>query len=151
MASNQKYFLARSGKISGPFSEDDLKTLETRGELLSYAWIWAPGATDWKALDPKPNQKPPLESEALLSQGSSEAYALWGQQAIRGTVQSRTELGFELVYSEKRMLPALAKGMSLQVMDVAESVGPVHLSLMKISEIERKGDSWVLNLRHQNS
>ena len=156
MTTTNKYFLARSGKIAGPFSDEDLRVLETRGELTNYSWIWAPGATDWKPLDPKPLMKPSFESPVPESStdatsSTGEAYALWGQNAIRGRIESRTALGFELIYSDKRMLPNLARGMSLQVMDVSDTSTPVGLALMKISEIERKGEDWVLFLRHQNS
>ena len=159
MTNTTKYFLARSGKIAGPYSEEDLRTLETRGDLLSYTWIWTPGATDWKPLDPKPTRKPSFERTPLAKSAiptdteasSTEAYALWGTSAIRGRIESRTELGFELVYSEKRMLPPVACGMAVQVMDVGDGESPANLALMKISEIERKGQDWVLFLRHQNS
>jgi len=150
MTNSNKYFLARSGKIAGPYSEEDIRTLETRGELLSYAWIWTPAATDWKALDPKPTRAPSFESPVTAAH-ATEAYAMWGQHAIRGRVEARTELGFELVYTEKRMLPPLASGMSLQVMDVSEGSALSSLAMMKISQIERKDGDWVLFLRHQNS
>lgn len=145
-----KYFLARSGKIAGPYSEEDIRTLEGRGELLSYVWIWTPGATDWKPLDPKPQMKPNFENPqpGVQAPSGGEAYAVWGSNAIRGQIESRTELGFELVYSDERMLPNLARGMMLQVMDVTDTSTPVGLALMKISEIERKGSHWVLFLRH---
>ncbi|MEO5666639.1 MAG: DUF4339 domain-containing protein [Bdellovibrionota bacterium] len=154
MTTMNKYFLARSGKIAGPYSEEDLRVLEKRGELLSYSWIWTPGASDWKSIDPKPTRKPSFEETPLVAQStdavlsSSEAYALWGQNAIKGRVQARTELGFELVYTEHRMLPQVARGMSLQVMDIGDGSSNAHLALMKVSEIERKGEHWVLFLRH---
>ncbi len=149
----EKFYLARSGKISGPYTEADIKALESRGELLTYTWIWVPGSQDWKPLDPKPTQIPGSIEAARVGEmaTSSEAYALWGQNAIRGRIEGRTELGFELVYSEKRMLPPFATGMTLQIMDVMGSQESACLYSMKISEIERKGESWVLFLRHQRS
>lgn len=149
MENSNKFFLARSGKIAGPYSEEDIHTLEKRGDLLAYAWIWTPGVNDWKALDPKPTRTPSYE--APVGAHATEAYAMWGDRAIRGRVEARTELGFELIYTEKRMLPPLASGMSLQVMDLSDGTVLSRLALMKIAQIERKDGDWVIFLRHQNS
>jgi len=143
----KKYYLARSGNISGPFTEQDINELERRGEIFRYNWIWKPGETDWKALDPAPSINPELRVEGEALDESNEAYCLVGQGILKGSLRNSTELGFELRMNESWTLPPVGKGMQIQVLREG-SASNGRLDTMKILEITREDSEWVLFLRH---
>ena len=53
-----KIFLAKSGKISGPFRAEQIEEMRVEGGLTAYSWIWDESRPAWEALDPAPAELP---------------------------------------------------------------------------------------------
>ncbi len=49
-----KVYLAKAGRVSGPYSESDLERMRASGELERFAWVWTSSAPSWQPLDPMP-------------------------------------------------------------------------------------------------
>jgi len=49
-----KIYLAKSGKITGPYSERDLGRIEGSGELERFSWMWRSDIPGWQPVDPMP-------------------------------------------------------------------------------------------------
>lgn len=60
-------YLARLGKVSGPFSEEEFSGFKASGKLLEYSWIWDDAVGVWAAVDPAPA---PLHHRATQNQSS---------------------------------------------------------------------------------
>lgn len=53
-----KIFLAKNGKIHGPFTDRQLAEMRQNGEIEKFAWIWEGKEEHWVALDPAPTTRP---------------------------------------------------------------------------------------------
>src|SRR5581483_10104893 len=49
-----KVFLAKAGKISGPYTEHDVEAMSESGQLERFAWVWRSTTPGWQPLDPMP-------------------------------------------------------------------------------------------------
>src|SRR4051812_5195955 len=66
-----KVYLARQGKVSGPFTEEELGAMSSRGELDRFAWVWRSVTPGWQPLHPMPMGPP--ESLPVLPQAGPPA------------------------------------------------------------------------------
>jgi hypothetical protein len=142
-----KYYLAKNGQISGPFSDEDIRALEQRGEIFRYSWIWRSTDKTWRAMDPAPTVNPESQQKAQMSLGAQEAYCLMSGGVLKGYLHNATELGFELRMQESWTLPPVGKGMQVQVLRPGFS-NEGRLETMKILEIAREDNEWVIFLRN---
>lgn len=147
MSNILKYYLAKNGNVSGPFTEDDIRELEQRGEIFRYSWIWKPTDKTWRSIDPAPTVNPESQQKAQMSLGAHEAYCLMGGGVLKGSLRNATELGFELRMQESWTMPPVGKGMQIQVLRQGPS-SEGRLEMMKILEIAREDNEWVIFLRH---
>ena len=53
-----KTYLAKSGKISGPFTTAQIEEMCAEGGLAAYSWFWDETRAGWEALDPAPAELP---------------------------------------------------------------------------------------------
>ncbi len=51
---DKKIFLARNGKVAGPFSEGDIKRFEVSGRIQEYTWMFREGETTWTLMEIPP-------------------------------------------------------------------------------------------------
>lgn len=112
-----KVYLARHGKVSGPYSEEDLTGMSARGELDRYAWVWRSVTPGWQPLDPMPmgppdslpalpSEGPPTQAARLAPQPSRKHLKLVGdviegichdyRNVVAGKIVSVSESGCEL-------------------------------------------------------
>jgi hypothetical protein len=47
-------YLAKAGVVSGPYTEKEIESMRSSGELTNYSWISKGGPSNWQALDPMP-------------------------------------------------------------------------------------------------
>jgi hypothetical protein len=52
--SDIKIYLAKAGRISGPYTDHDLKGMEANGQLEYFTWVWKSTEPGWQTLDPIP-------------------------------------------------------------------------------------------------
>src|SRR3954471_17662389 len=63
-----KVYLARQGKVSGPYTEDQVAELSASGELERYSWVWRSVTPGWHPLDAMPSG-PPESLPVLPAEG----------------------------------------------------------------------------------
>ena len=67
------HFLAKNGRISGPFTAEQLESLRRSGEIERYTWTWDSAKKDWIALDPAPSHGPESMSASSPPQATRRA------------------------------------------------------------------------------
>ncbi|MCC7442325.1 MAG: hypothetical protein IT285_11865 [Bdellovibrionales bacterium] len=82
-SSPDEIFLARGGRVHGPFTGADVERMHASGEMQKYSWMWDGGRELWKPLDPPP---PPLEKDGTVGKPSrrkgEDAGVLPGYEAL---------------------------------------------------------------------
>ena len=147
-----KYYLAKSGNVTGPYLEDDIQKFEKTGEIFTYSWIWREGQEAWKAVDPAPTVNPEKEAKKASPEtvGSGDAYCLWGSDIFKGAILSKTAVGVEFSYSDESLTPPFTEGLGITLVSTDLDTQESLAHNMKIVEIQREEKAWKLFLRHNN-
>jgi hypothetical protein len=67
-------FLAKGGKITGPFTTEQFNQFKHSGELDRFSWYWDARGADWKPIDPAPLSAPEMPHE-MPPEISKDAHA----------------------------------------------------------------------------
>lgn len=51
-------YLARNGRIHGPYNEAQVEEMRASGAITAFSWIWDGSTPGWEALDPAPAELP---------------------------------------------------------------------------------------------
>ena len=51
-------YLAKNGKIQGPFRNQEIQEFKTNGKYDAFSWIWNSSSETWQAIDPAPKEGP---------------------------------------------------------------------------------------------
>jgi hypothetical protein len=65
------FFLRKSGKSFGPFSEKQIEEMKASSNYEDYAWVWDSHAPEWKAIEPPP---PPLSTSTVETPKPAKKY-----------------------------------------------------------------------------
>jgi hypothetical protein len=57
-------YLAKEGKVSGPFDSKQVESMKASGEFYAYEWMWDGQAPDWSPVPRKLSSPPGLPAEA---------------------------------------------------------------------------------------
>jgi len=106
ISGNQGIYLAKSGKIYGPFSADELDQMGMDGRLSSFFWIWNHQESKWSPIELPPDCNPmdagPIgagKDEAGGETGEIEAICYDRFKIMQGRIASMTQSGCLLVCS----------------------------------------------------
>jgi len=92
---NTMTYLAKDGKVSGPFDHDKIEELKKSGTFYEYEWMWDGQAPDWSPV-PRKLKSPPT----MLPDGTNPAI----QQPTAAQLQSpqvKTKSNIEIETSKK--------------------------------------------------
>jgi hypothetical protein len=146
-----RVYLAKAGKIFGPYTEQNLLEMSASGELERFAWVWKSLTPGWHPLDPMPapidestvaevaepapRKKSHLKLVGDLIEGICHDY----HSVVAGTVVHVTETGCELLVpgathgapkftQHARVFLNLLNSKTGQTMDIAAQLGSVSHS-----------------------
>ncbi len=155
MNKQTRYYLSKSGTVTGPYLDDDIVKLEKSGVIFSYSWIWKEGTGEWRPVDPAPTGNPEKVS-VKVKEGANpapvtgDAYCLWGSDIFKGSIVSQTALGIEFSYNDHSLVPPFAEGLGITLVSTDFENRESRAHNMKIVEIHREDSEWKLFLRHNN-
>lgn len=145
--SDCRVYLAKSGRVFGPYTERNMMEMESSGELSRFSWVWKSSAPGWQPLDPMP--APLDESTVVASEPARKSRShlrLVGdtiegvchdyRNVVAGTVVRVTEAGCELLVAgaeastpkfktNARVYLNLLNAKTGQTMDVSAQLGEV--------------------------
>ena len=89
-------YLARFGKVHGPFSDTEIESFQANGKMLEFTWIWDYGTQAWRSLDPAPAPLFDAPAATQDQQVPAQEYrtAVPVHQPTGPTGPSPAELGF---------------------------------------------------------
>jgi hypothetical protein len=159
-------FLARTGRVFGPFSENDISLMRQKGELEQYSWLWNSQLTKWEPVDPPP---PPLVMTAEVheihqptptapaaSQESFkrprctrriEAICHDSQQIVSGVLASISESGCQLVSSSHDSAPVFAPSSALLLNLLDPTTGQSMNVRARFTAASRQAGQWHYRLQ----
>jgi hypothetical protein len=159
MAKRLGVYLARLGKVHGPFTENEIENLISSGKMEQYTWIWDTKTSKWKALDPAP--APLLLSENTpLNEGSAPSTALSAtdartiraichdfQSLVSGSLTQITETGCELLSTDLCGSPQFTLQSRLILNLLNEKTGQAMNVKAKLLRVSRLKGAWSYQLR----
>jgi len=168
-------YLAKEGKVSGPFEPNQISELKSSGEFYTYEWMWDGKSPDWAPVPRKLTAPPglPAEKTKTLTKvpASTTAAAPAQAQAARPfqgvdlktstktfcavLFDSRITLGGEITQAHARgghfvSTPSqgvpISKGTNALIDVLDESSDRSAKIQANVSSVSRMGDRWVLEL-----
>ena len=158
-------FLGKSGKITGPFNDDEISKMRSNGTIATYTWLWDTRSPGWNTLDPPPPPPAgvdvpiaPLAGIAPLMQlipsvkeipdpVSIEAMCYDFRNVLAGKLCHVSEVGCELVGGDHRPLPVFSSNASvyLNLLDTDGGRGMSVVALL--TDVKRQNGQWHYQLR----
>ncbi|MBC7385562.1 MAG: hypothetical protein H7301_05270 [Cryobacterium sp.] len=168
-------YLAKEGKVSGPFTPPQVEELKLSGEFYRYEWMWDGEAPDWSAVPRKLTSPPGLPAERTKTltkipaavdtpilqpvkvarpfqgvdiQTSSKVFCAVlfdNRQSIGGEVTKAHSRGAHFVSTPSQTTP-LSKGTRALVDLLDESNDRSTKIQATVATVSRMGDRWVLEL-----
>jgi hypothetical protein len=132
-------FLARNGRVSGPFSEAEISKLRQQGELERYSWMWNSRLAKWEPLDPPP---PPL-----VKTGRIEAICHDSHQVVSGVLDAVSESGCQLVTSAQDASPLFSPSSILLLNLLDPATGESMNVRARFASAARKSGQWHYRLQ----
>lgn len=168
-------YLAKEGKVSGPFEPAQIEELKRSGEFYKYEWMWDGKSPDWAPVPRKLFSPPELPTERVKT--VTKVQAAETAPAPAATLQSRPFQGADIKTSKKTFCAVLfdsritlggevsqahargAKFISTPTQEIPVSRGTnAMIDLLdestdraaklqtSIAGVSRMGDRWVLEL-----
>ncbi len=151
-------YVARFGKVYGPFTGNEIEKFQASGKIHDYSWIWDPKKKEWKALDAAP---PPLFEESEVPGVASKLHGKGAsadrlaaichdfRKVVRGMAAKMTETGCELVSEAKSISPAFAKKADVQLNLLDEKSGRQINVVARVCGVSKSRAGWGYQLRWQ--
>ena len=150
------FFLAKSGRIFGPYSEQDIEALRVSGEYERYSWLWDDGVKRWTPVDPAPTQAPRVDplpeiSVARVAQGpvapiqdSERLGALCYDHhgALSGWIVNATDSGCEFIAAGGAATPELVERATIFLHLCDPGTGRAMSVSGRVGQVERRAGEW---------
>ena len=156
---NQQYYLARSGKIFGPYGEPEIDALRASNALLHYSWYWDTLSPGWQPVDPAPECGPPREAapsapiavyrpkkhETVPSGLSAVCHN--HRNLIQVRMESVTDDGCELWTRHDEASPLFVQKSNVILNLFDEKTGASSNVEGRVSGVSRRNGEWVYRVR----
>jgi hypothetical protein len=138
-------YLGKRGKISGPFTEEDLERLRSSGDIANYTYLWDGTSQAWTNVEPPP-PAPVGASRSSSSKKGWEAICSSGDHIVSGRVENVGPGGCDLIASHSSDSPELTEASHL----VVNVLDPAKKRAMNVkatlSGVYRHEGKWVYRL-----
>ncbi len=146
MKSNEIY-LAKAGKVYGPYSDADFHQIETSGEIQKYTWLWDAKAKKWQPLDPPPLPIESTRTSQKFEKNSLEAIAFDHRAAVAGFLRSVTDLGCEICTEDHSDSPRLGENSTIQLSLLDPKSGKSVNVRARLAKIRLEKQGWTYKVR----
>lgn len=157
--SHPMIYLARAGKVSGPFTEAQFEKMEAKGETSHYSWFWKTTASGWKPLDPAPSFNP--EQAPGHASGKAHGHAPTAPvsasrvevichdfvNTVSGRLHDMSDLNCELLSDHESSEPLFCVH-SKVVLNLLDPQSGASMNVQaRITAVTRRGAHWVYRIR----
>ena len=169
-------YLARFGKVHGPFTDQELEAFQANGKINEFTWVWDYSGQGWKPLDPPPaalfdtgEQSEQVGSAQILQYSGHAQPTTAGpspmdlgfpstrgqvsvvchnfRQVVSGFVHRMTATGCELKTSDGHLSPAFVSRSSVVLNLLDGESGKLMNVSCRICGVTRTPDGWVYQVR----
>lgn len=165
-------FLAREGKVTGPFDSKKIEEMKASGEFYKYEWMWDGQSPDWSPVPRNLASPPPLpedrtrgltkvpgaeagvtstvaqpHADADLKRSAKTFCAVLfdSRLTIGGEVSQAHSRGGKFISAPSQTVP-VSKGAVVLLDLLDESTDRSTKIQSNVSQVSRVGDRWVLDL-----
>lgn len=135
-------FLAKWGRVFGPYEAAEIALMQASGKLKDYHWICESGGKEWRPLDPPP-ALPGRSVEAAQATGAAGWDTLMHNRVdfVPGALEFVTESGAEFLCRVRDTQPLFALGaqVRLHVADTKKGVADEVTASVLAVELEKDG------------
>ncbi len=161
MSTKLGIYLARSGKVHGPFTEPELEKMMASGQIQQFTWIWDQKTSAWKALDPAPaplsleGSAPAKRAARGTAATATDPHAIQVvchdfQTLIAGSLAQITETGCELLSTDLGGNPKFTPQSRLILNLLNEKTGQAMNVQAKLLGVARVEGAWSYKLRWEH-
>jgi hypothetical protein len=166
-------YLARFGKVHGPFSDEELASFQASGKIHEYTWMWNHSANAWRSLDPAPaplfeaqedptanlvaakHSEPaptahgpsPMDSGFPATRGQVPVVCHNFRQVISGFVQRMTATGCELNTTDDHLSPTFVNRAAVILNLLDGDSGKLMNVAGRVCNVERTKTGWTYQVR----
>ena len=158
MDSSQTY-LAKDGKVFGPYDATKIAALRKSGEFFTYEWMWDGKSPDWSPVPRKLHNPPPLpgneevkltgkKREGVEIEASNKAFcaiAFDTRSSLAGEVSGAHSRGAKFVSNPSEHTP-FSKGSTIWVDLLDEAADRSAKVKSVVTQVSRMGTQWVMEL-----
>lgn len=150
-------FLARAGKVSGPFTEAQFEKMEAKGETSHFSWFWKTSAPGWKPLDPAPSFNPEQVAGSHAGKQHAPAAPVSASRVevichdfvntVSGRLHDMSDLNCELLSDHDSAEPLFCVR-SKVVLNLLDPQSGASMNVQaRITAVTRRGAHWVYRIR----
>jgi len=142
-------YLAKSGKIFGPFTQKDVDDLHSSGQIQTYSWMWKEEKNQWQALDPAPSHSPhqPAKTSSSSISAGWEAICHNFKQIISGTLDTVTEMGCEIITQDRSAMPVLGQQAIVMLNLLEPKSGKCMNVKAQVAQVSKSAWGWVYRIK----
>ena len=97
MSNQNRYYLFKSGKLTGPLSQSKIEEMRSNGKILTYSWMMDETTQTWSPIEGMPTENPFQASlQTLKERILSGAFQHRGK-ALSGIVKGMHSFGLEIL------------------------------------------------------
>lgn len=149
-------YLARAGKVSGPFTEAQFEKMEAKGETSHFSWFWKTSAPGWKPLDPAPSFNPE-QTHAAHSEKHATPHPVSASRievichdfvnTVSGKLHDMSDLNCELLSDHDSAEPLFGVR-SKVILNLLDPQSGASMNVQaRITAVTRRGAHWVYRIR----
>lgn len=159
-------YLARFGKVFGPFSDEEIEGFQASGKINEYFWIWNEQSALWKPLDPPPAPLTPSAGANVYefapegelgpspkelgfpkTSGSVPVVCHNYKAVLSGKLQRMTETGCELLSEHGSFTPTFVNRSTIVMNLLDAGSGKLMNVSGRICAVKRMERGWSYQIR----
>lgn len=145
-----QYYLGKQGRISGPYTAEQISQMRASGEILRYTFLWDADREEWRSLEmppPRPDGgRSPSRKGASGFKGQVEALCYDRVSLVAGRLENVMDGGCELVSLERSAAPKLSIRSNLTLNLLNPKSGESTSVTVQLADALRRDDHWVYRL-----
>lgn len=148
--SAREYFLAKGGRVFGPFDQKKYEALHASGEIRTYSWLWDEKKGQWNPIDPPPpalNRGERRPAPAKNVDAPPLAVLCYDDRnAGTGILNRATEIGCEWLCLGHSAAPPLASRTRIYMDLHNPKTGESSTIQAQVHETTRCAQGWIYHL-----
>lgn len=155
MSSAAAFYLAKSGRVFGPYTPQQFEALRASSDIENYSWYWDPAQEQWQPIDPPPGDPRARRAPPLSVVGRGKTAAPERLEVLchdyrglaNGQIRNVTDMGCEFMVLAGESMPSFSERAPL-IMSVLDPDSAHSMDVpASVNGIYREKEYWVYRIR----